>query len=330
MILEFNQQLALLIDLAVYCSALYTLGVLVSLVWRMVNGLLLKLVPAFYRHKYDNIEWVLVTGATDGIGLKLVQEYAMAGKGVIIHGRSKAKLDKVKEWFDEKGFSKYKILEVDLSLKHDNREYGILWKLLFEKLPQIDLIVHNAALCEVDFHKNNSYKAGIDVLSVNTRSPTVITNEYLQYRKATENPSANIIYISSTSARLPTGFMGHYEVSKHLSSAYFCYMTHKPEAIKLTCTTVFLGNVLTRQNNPLSKDVTTDVKTKELSIFDVGYITAREAAHFIMWKSFGDRESYGPLMHYMPNLMAQGPLTRGVLLLIGKYLLSKRIVMRQK
>jgi len=43
------------------------------------------------------MSYVLITGATDGIGLRTAEELAKRGKNLIIHGRSSSKLNTVKE-----------------------------------------------------------------------------------------------------------------------------------------------------------------------------------------------------------------------------------------
>lgn len=52
-------------------------------------------------------EWILVTGATSGIGWKLVEHLVDLKKGVICLGRSQDKLNELKNMIEKKGHKKY-------------------------------------------------------------------------------------------------------------------------------------------------------------------------------------------------------------------------------
>ncbi|KAK6386136.1 hypothetical protein LTS17_001711 [Exophiala oligosperma] len=47
------------------------------------------------RYHHGKEPWVLITGASDGIGLAFVHQFAQSGFNVILHGRNEAKLNKV-------------------------------------------------------------------------------------------------------------------------------------------------------------------------------------------------------------------------------------------
>jgi NAD(P)-dependent dehydrogenase (short-subunit alcohol dehydrogenase family) len=83
----------------------------------------------------------LVTGANRGIGLAIAKEFGREGATVLLAGRNKAALEKVKGEITAAG-GKAEVCEVDLE---DEKSVRALGRTLKEKLEALDIFIANAA-----------------------------------------------------------------------------------------------------------------------------------------------------------------------------------------
>ena len=154
---------------------------------------------------------ILITGATDGIGLLTAEKLAAQGYELLIHGRNTEKLaaaiDKVKA-AGAKQVSSYK---ADLS---DFTETRALIEQIKADHSHIDVIINNAGI-----YKNNSpiTKDNLDVrFVVNTLAPYMITKELLPLLKG----ESRVINLSSA-AQAPIdldALQGKYPIEDQFSA----------------------------------------------------------------------------------------------------------------
>ena len=83
----------------------------------------------------------LVTGANRGIGLAIAKEFGREGATVLLAGRNKAALEKVKSEITAAG-GKAEVCEVDLE---DEKSVRALGRALRDKLKALDIFIANAA-----------------------------------------------------------------------------------------------------------------------------------------------------------------------------------------
>ena len=111
---------------------------------------------------------VLITGATDGIGLETAASLAASGCEVLLHGRSPAKLENVRQRIDADGFV------ADLS---DLAAVAGLADALLARHPKIDVVINNAG---VFVAPETTTASGIDLrFVVNTIAPYLLTRRLL-------------------------------------------------------------------------------------------------------------------------------------------------------
>ena len=113
---------------------------------------------------------ILITGATDGIGLLTAQKLAADGHTVLLHGRSEAKLAKAAEAVG----GNPKTYRADLS---DMSDVAALAKAVIADTPKLDVLINNAGILKTP---QTETPAGRDIrFDVNTIAPYILTRALL-------------------------------------------------------------------------------------------------------------------------------------------------------
>ncbi|MGX9884935.1 SDR family NAD(P)-dependent oxidoreductase [Streptomyces sp. NPDC002276] len=86
---------------------------------------------------------VLVTGATDGLGLALAERLAADGADLILHGRDQAKLDRIADRFTARGTSRPRTVTADLADLDQVRRMAAGIRASTDRL---DVLVNNAGI----------------------------------------------------------------------------------------------------------------------------------------------------------------------------------------
>ncbi len=116
---------------------------------------------------------ILITGATDGIGLETAKLFAKDGHQLLLHGRNPEKLEKVKEEL-LKVTPNIKTFVADLSVLADTKKMA---EEIFATTDKIDVIINNAGVFVLD---EPSTTDGFDArFVVNTISPYLLTKMLL-------------------------------------------------------------------------------------------------------------------------------------------------------
>ena len=115
---------------------------------------------------------ILITGSTDGIGMETARDLVSKGHHVILHGRSKDKLQKVFKELSRVGSVDF--FQADLSglsaVEHFAKE-------VLSKFKSIDVLINNAGVLKTP---NPVSSMGIDIrFVVNTIAPYLLTNKLL-------------------------------------------------------------------------------------------------------------------------------------------------------
>ena len=284
---------------------------------KIIKILLKKKLAIKNEKNWEKIDWVLLTGATDGIGLEITKNLIKKKKGIILLGRNSEKLNKIKIYLKKQNHKKFRILNLDLSKINSIEILEKIWKKNFRDFPRIDLLLNNAGICIRKKLIDCSYKNFKDIINVNFLSPLLICNFYIKYfnmnkRKNSiseidfiKNLKPNVIYISS--------FLSEYYFFKNfLSYSFSKKLTNNFMSIQKKKNSLFyensifsvisLGHVFTKINNPSSfdfekidllKKLEPNFSFKEIGFF---YISPENAASGII-ESFGEEFSYGFYKH---------------------------------
>lgn len=137
---------------------------------------------------------ILVTGATDGIGLKTAKMLVPMGHTVLLHGRNPAKLEMVERLLSElPGDGMVETYVADFSQLHSVQEFA---DVVCERHARLDVLINNAGVFVARQHRTVD---GFDVrFSVNTIAPYLLTKALLKLM-----PSDGRIINLSSAAQAP-------------------------------------------------------------------------------------------------------------------------------
>lgn len=142
---------------------------------------------------------ILVTGSTDGLGLKIVRELAKLGSNIIVHGRDLAKLDQVvAELRIINPSGKIEGIVCDLKNSEEIEKS-------FSHIKNLDILINNAGVWqEGNTIETNSAKI-IEVININLAAPILITRSLLPALE--KSTFAQILNVSSIAGvEIPSGY----------------------------------------------------------------------------------------------------------------------------
>jgi short-subunit dehydrogenase len=143
-------------------------------------------------------KYVLVTGASSGLGYELTKLFAKDGKNIVVVARSMDKLEYLRKELEDKNKTKVKVLAKDLSKPEVPQE--ILSELEKEHI-EVDVLVNNAGLGVYGMFSETNLQQELEMIQVNISSLTSLTKLFL--KKMLENKSGKILNISSGAGFVP-------------------------------------------------------------------------------------------------------------------------------
>lgn len=151
-------------------------------------------------------KYVLITGATSGIGLEFSKVYYKNGYNLILVGRNEEKLKELKS-----NFTKVQVhtFSLDLSIL-DNVD--VLLKSIREEKLDVDILINNAgagfngAFLEISWEKHSN------IIDLNIKSLSKLTYGILEMMKS--RGCGKILNVASTGAYQPGPFIGVYYATK--------------------------------------------------------------------------------------------------------------------
>jgi len=154
---------------------------------------------------------ILITGSTDGIGLETAKALVSQGHHILLHGRSKTKLEQTEKTLSEISSSSVESYLADLSVLS---EVEALAKAVTERHDKLDVLINNAGVYKTP---EPITKDGMDVrFVVNTIAPYLLTQKLLTLLGA----SGRVINLSSAaqSPVNPQALTGRVRLSNDLDA----------------------------------------------------------------------------------------------------------------
>lgn len=178
-----------------------------------------------------NKQYVLITGASSGIGYELAKLYARSGQNLILIARNIDRLKKV-----ESELSKYnveiKILSLDISKNYDIEK---LFNYVEINNLNINTLINNAGIGTFGDFKEVEWEKEEALIDINIKSLTRLTKYFLP--KIIGNKNGGILNVASTAAFCSGPRMATYYASKAyvLNLTEAIYEECKDTAIKVSC-----------------------------------------------------------------------------------------------
>lgn len=199
--------------------------------------------------------WACVTGASDGIGRAFVEELASHGFNVVLHGRNKDKLQKLRDTLQAQYPSRsFQLLIIDASDRDSWSAPITDFVSEFEKSnARLTVLVNNVGGGARPFYlfepmgkrPAQSVLAHIDM---NATFPAVLTHALLPL--LSKSQPALILTLSSFAAVFPIQYLGLYSGSKAFNQAWSESLAREmePEGLDIEVMTLMLARVLSAVN----------------------------------------------------------------------------------
>ncbi len=137
---------------------------------------------------------ILITGATDGIGLELARQYKAAGEYPLLLGRRAwADLAALADEFAEADYCRADLADADCAK-------NVLSFLEARGINQLDMVIHNAGVGFYGRPREQSAESITQLVDVNLAAPIALTHALLPYLR---EKTGQIAFISSVAADLP-------------------------------------------------------------------------------------------------------------------------------
>lgn len=139
--------------------------------------------------RYDQASWVLVTGATDGIGEALCHQFAKSGFNVVLVSRTMSKLNKVAGEVKKKFGVETVVIEYDFTNLKTSADAANLSDLITSKTKGLDvgILANNVGIISYGPYHNTQFEKMFNTFSVNIAAQSVMThiftNKWVQERK---------------------------------------------------------------------------------------------------------------------------------------------------
>lgn len=194
-------------------------GILALNVFKILNFLFKN----FIRKRHDLIKrygensWVMITGATDGIGKGYCEEFAKIGFNIILVSRTLEKLKKVSEELKQINPKiKTEIIEFDFVKNTDLASYNKTFEPI-SKNYDVSIVVNNVGINYRGYFETRTLENYYDMINVNCVAQTLITKIFVD-KMSKRSSRSGFIDLSSVSAFTPLPYRSVYAATKSFNS----------------------------------------------------------------------------------------------------------------
>ncbi|WP_248929260.1 SDR family NAD(P)-dependent oxidoreductase [Paenibacillus hamazuiensis] len=178
----------------------------------------------------------LVTGSTKGIGKAIAIELAKEGVNVLVNGRNDEEVERVvneiKTDFPATSPQNAAADLVDMKQR----------EALFEKYPQIDILVNNMGIYEIMQYEDVDDEVWEKYFRTNVLAANGLCKFYLPHML--KNDDGRIIFIASEEAVMPSGLMPQYCMTKTMLLSLAKSLSKLTRGTEVTVNTIMPGPTL--------------------------------------------------------------------------------------
>lgn len=180
---------------------------------------------------FNKEDYVLITGASSGIGYEIAKLYASDGYNLVLVARNIDKLKKVKSELSQYNIE-IKILSLDISNDHNIEK---LFNYIETNKISISTLINNAGIGSFGDFKDINWEKEEALLDINIKALTKLTKYFLP--KIMELKNGGILNVASTAAFCSGPRMAVYYASKSyvLNLTEAIYEECKESGIKVSC-----------------------------------------------------------------------------------------------
>ncbi len=157
----------------------------------------------------NNSRWVLITGASTGIGKELALCFARNGHSVVLVARSENKLCDLSEMIAKRHHVQVVVIPKDLTAIHAPKE--IFAELLNQNI-QLDVLINNAGAGRSGLFKDNDQSHNNQMIDLNIRSLTALTHLAVHHMR--RHGGGKILNVASTGSYQPGPYIAVYYATK--------------------------------------------------------------------------------------------------------------------
>lgn len=183
-----------------------------------------------------NNKTALVTGSTKGIGKAIAIELAKEGVNVLINGRNYEEVERtvneIKANYPSTSPQNATADIVDMQQR----------EVLFEKYPNIDILVNNLGIYEIMQYEDVNDEVWIQYFRTNVLAANGLSKFYLP--KMLKNDFGRIIFIGSEEAIMPSGQMPQYCMTKSMLLSLSKSLSKLTVGTEVTVNTIMPGPTL--------------------------------------------------------------------------------------
>jgi len=194
--------------------------------------------------QFEN-KWVLITGASSGLGYEMALQLALIHKAhLILVARRADKLEELKQTITSQSSSQIKTITADLSNLND------IDRVINESLEGNNLYgaILNAGITYFGKHLELDWKQFEMMLQTNVTGMVRMTNQLTQYFEKTQ-AAGGIMIVSSMAAVLPTPYQAAYSGTKGFMLNFITALSHEVTNKHLSYTVYLPGGMQTEMTN---------------------------------------------------------------------------------
>ncbi len=163
--------------------------------------------------RYGESSWVVVVGASGGLGRAFCEAFSDAGFNIILVGRNRAKLELTANFIHKRNSkTETRIIVTDLREAVKGPEFA---EDIINQVEELDIsvLVNSVALPDNDYFHNRTDKSLVEELTVNYFAPVFLSKRFVS-RFLTRAKRSAVINVSADAGVRPTPYTVPYSPSK--------------------------------------------------------------------------------------------------------------------
>ena len=186
-------------------------------------------------------KWVLVTGASSGLGAAMATDLALTHQfNLILVARRKENLERLAANIESQSLVHLKIIQADLADSDDLRR--VIDECLF--CPHFYGAVLNAGMTYLGEYIHHPLKHQLSIIQLNIQATVQLTDAFVKHFEKTGD-EGRLMVISSLAAKVPAPYQSVYSGSKAFITNFYHSLKHELQNRKLKLSVFSPGGIKT-------------------------------------------------------------------------------------